>query len=167
MPCSTGRFAVDVGLTASGVRPSVERFRRTDASAPPTESLPTPKTFFAKASCTQRLPLYRDRTIFGRVFVRGGMTKFSKMESPPTGGSRRAGNELLVSWTPLVIAAPLAGSLLAPLRCAVRAGPSWLTDRCCAILSVAIGQTGADGQRWRHPSGIVECLHLAVECVTP
>src|SRR5262249_11573650 len=32
--------------TASGVRPSLECFRRTDASAPPAESLPTPKNFF-------------------------------------------------------------------------------------------------------------------------
>src|SRR5262245_46511537 len=40
------------------------------------------------------------------------------MESPPTGGQARR-NKLLVSWGPLVIAAPLAGSLLAPLRCAV------------------------------------------------
>src|SRR6516165_12580271 len=41
--------------TASDVRPSVKCFRRT-ASAPPAESLPAPKIFFAKTSFTQRLP---------------------------------------------------------------------------------------------------------------
>jgi len=75
------------GSTASGVRPSVECFRRTDASAPPAESLLAPKNFFAKASFTQRLPPLWDGTIFGQVFVRGGMTKFSKWKVPPTGGS--------------------------------------------------------------------------------
>src|SRR4029450_11675141 len=70
----------------SGVRSSLECFRRTDASAPPAESLPTPKNFFAKASFTQSLPPLWDRTIFGQVFVRGAMTKFSKWKVPPTGG---------------------------------------------------------------------------------
>src|SRR5262249_33939253 len=42
--------------TASGVRPSLECFRRTDASTPPAESLPAPKNFFAKTSFTQRPP---------------------------------------------------------------------------------------------------------------
>src|SRR5262245_1650373 len=36
------------------------------------------------------------------------------MESPPYRGVKRA----VTSWGPLVIAPPLAGSLLAPLRCA-------------------------------------------------
>src|SRR5262249_17273620 len=44
------------------------------------------------------------------------VTKFSKWKVPPTGGQARR-NKLLVSWGPLVIAPPLAGSLLAPLRC--------------------------------------------------
>src|SRR5262249_27867683 len=83
--------------------------------APPAESLPAPKNFFAKTSFTQRLPPLSDRTIFGQVFVRGGMIKFSKWKVPPTGGQARR-NKLLVSWGLLVIAAPLAGSLLAPLR---------------------------------------------------
>src|SRR5262249_25667944 len=64
--------------TASGVRPSLGCFRRTDASAPPAESLPAPKNFFAKTSFTQRLPPLWDRTIFGQVFGRGGMTRISK-----------------------------------------------------------------------------------------
>jgi hypothetical protein len=42
------------------------------------ESLPAPKNFFAKTSFAQRLPPLWDRTIFGQVFVRGGMIKFSK-----------------------------------------------------------------------------------------
>src|SRR5215471_5642738 len=63
-------------------------------------------------------PLW-DRTIFGQVFVRGGMIKFSKWKVPLPGGQARR-NKLLVSWGPLVIAPPLAGSLLAPLRCAAR-----------------------------------------------
>jgi hypothetical protein len=44
----------------------------------PAESLPAPKNFFAKASFTERLPPFWDGTIFGQVFVRGGMTKISK-----------------------------------------------------------------------------------------
>ena len=54
------------------------------------------------------------------------------MESPPTGGQARR-NKLFVSWGPLVIAAPLAGSLLAPLRCAApcpsRARATWQLSR--------------------------------------
>src|SRR5262249_5469261 len=45
------------------------------------------------------------------------LTKFSKWKTPLPGGQARR-NKLLVSWGLLVIAAPLAGSLLAPLRCA-------------------------------------------------
>jgi len=36
---------------------------------------PGTKKFFAKTSFTQRLPPLSDRTIFGQVFVRGGMRK--------------------------------------------------------------------------------------------
>src|SRR5262249_27324665 len=72
-----------------------------------------PKNFFAKTSFTQRLPPLSDRTIFGQVFGRGGMIKFSKWKVPLPGGQARR-NKLLVSWGPLVIAAPLAGSLLTP-----------------------------------------------------
>src|SRR6516165_360347 len=57
--------------TASGVRPSVECFRRTDASAPPAESLPAPKNFFAKASLTQRLPLYGTEPFLDRFLSEG------------------------------------------------------------------------------------------------
>src|SRR5262245_33722767 len=38
------------------------------------------------------------------------------MESPPYWGGQARRNKLLVSWGPLVIAPPLAGSLLASLR---------------------------------------------------
>src|SRR5215470_17839971 len=48
--------------TASGVGPSLECFRRTDASAP--EISPGIKNFFAKTSFTQRLPLYRAEPFF-------------------------------------------------------------------------------------------------------
>src|SRR4029077_14168850 len=112
---------------------SVECFRRTDASAPPAESLPAPKFFFKNVFHTQRLPLFMCRTIFGQVFGRGGREQNRKMESPLPGGE--AGRKkLLVSWGPLVIAAPLAGSLLAPLRCAgpcqSRARATWPPSRC-------------------------------------
>jgi hypothetical protein len=55
------------------------------------------------------------------------MTKFSKWKAPLPGGQARR-NKLLVSWGPLVIAAPLAGSTYACLlpgcisRLAVRKG---------------------------------------------
>src|SRR5262249_44843521 len=53
-----------------------------------------------------------------RAFQRSArVSKFSKWKVPLPGGQARR-NKLLVSWGPLVIAAPLAGSLVAPLRCA-------------------------------------------------
>src|SRR5262249_37765944 len=45
------------------------------------------------------------------------MTRRGYGKSPLPGGQARR-NKLLVSWGPLVIAPPVAGSLLAPLRCA-------------------------------------------------
>jgi hypothetical protein len=33
------------------------------------------------------------RTIFGQVFVRGGMTEISKMKSPPYRGGQRGAND--------------------------------------------------------------------------
>src|SRR5262249_60597208 len=42
----------------------------------------------------------------------------SQNEKSPLPGGQARRNKLSVSWGPLVIAAPLAGSLLAPLRCA-------------------------------------------------
>src|SRR6516162_9892305 len=80
--------------TTSGARPSVECFRRTDASAPPAESLPAPKIFLQKRLSQKSYPLYRDGTIFGQVFVRGGMIKISKWKVPPTGGQSRGGSSL-------------------------------------------------------------------------
>src|SRR5262249_52414451 len=74
---------------ASGVRPSLECFRE-PTRARRQRNLAPQKNFFAKASFTQRLPPLSDRTIFGQVFVRGGMTAFLKMESPPTGRVKRA-----------------------------------------------------------------------------
>src|SRR6516162_6681523 len=103
--------------TASGVRPSVRVFPKNRCERAASGILSHTKKFFAKASFTQRLPPLWDRTIFGQVFVRGGMTEFSKWKVPLPGGQARR-NKLLVSWGPLVIAPALAGSLLAPLRCA-------------------------------------------------
>src|SRR6516162_1370467 len=57
--------------TASGARPSVECFRRTDASAPPAESLPAPN-IFAKASFTQRLPPFMGQNHFWTGFCQRG-----------------------------------------------------------------------------------------------
>ena len=100
-------------------------FRRTDASAPPAESLPAPKNFFAKTSFTQRLPPLSDRTIFGQVFVRGGMIKFSKWKVPPTGGA----------------SAPqqAAGSRFFEIR-RHRAGPDPLTDELDHVEKPALGR---------------------------
>src|SRR5262249_14745845 len=56
------------------------------ALAPTAESLPAPN-FFAKTSFTQRLPPLMGRTIFGQVFVRGGVSNFQNPKLPPTGGS--------------------------------------------------------------------------------
>src|SRR5262249_7667090 len=48
---------------------------------------PGTKNFFCKKVFhTKATPLW-DRTIFGQVFGRGGMIKFSKWKVPPTGGS--------------------------------------------------------------------------------
>src|SRR5215467_11976387 len=54
------------------VRPSAKCFRRADASAPPAESLPAPKTFFAKTSFTQRLPPFRREKPFLDRFLGEG-----------------------------------------------------------------------------------------------
>ena len=55
------------------------------------------------------------------------------MESPPLPGGQARRNKLLVSWGPLVIVPPLAGSLLAPLRCAApcqsRSRATWPPSR--------------------------------------
>jgi hypothetical protein len=75
--------------------------------------------FFCKNVFHRKVyPLYRDGTIFGQVFVRGGMTKIGK--SPLPGGQARR-NKLLVSRGPLVIAPPLAGLIARSfeMRCTV------------------------------------------------
>ena len=75
-PCARARPRTVRGTRsiASGVRPSVECFRRTDPSAPPAESLPAPKFFCKNVFYTKATP-FMGRTIFGQVFVRGGMSK--------------------------------------------------------------------------------------------
>src|SRR5215467_1563844 len=54
------------------------------------------KIFSQKTSFTQRLPPLWDRTIFGQVFGRGAVIKFSKWKVPPTGGQERC-DKLLVA----------------------------------------------------------------------
>ena len=48
---------------------------------------PDTKNFLAKASFTQRLPLYGTEPFLNRFLGEGGMAKFSKWKVPPTGGS--------------------------------------------------------------------------------
>src|SRR5262249_10274860 len=57
--------------TASGVRPSLECFGRTDASAPPAESLPAPKNFFAKRLSHKGYPLYGTEPFLDRFLSKG------------------------------------------------------------------------------------------------
>ena len=57
-------------------------------------------------------------------------------KSPRPGGQARP-NKLLVSWGPLVIAAPLAGSLLAPLRCAGVSVLAWGSQHVSGPSSVS------------------------------
>jgi hypothetical protein len=64
--------------TASGVRPSIECFRRTAASAPPAGISPGTKKFFCKNVFHTKATPFMGRTIFGQVFVREGMTEISK-----------------------------------------------------------------------------------------
>ena len=47
---------------------------------------PGTKIFLQKRLLHKGYPPLWDRTIFGQVFVRGGMIKFSKRKVPPTGG---------------------------------------------------------------------------------
>jgi hypothetical protein len=62
------------------------------ALTPTAESSPAPENFFFKNAFRQKgYSLLGGRTIFGQVFVRGGMTKFSKWKVPPTGGSEPLG----------------------------------------------------------------------------
>jgi hypothetical protein len=47
---------------------------------------PDTKKFFCKSVFHAKATPLWDGTIFGQVFGRGGMTKFSKLKVPPTGG---------------------------------------------------------------------------------
>jgi hypothetical protein len=78
-------LAVDVRLTASGVRLSVECFRRTDASAPPAESLPALKFFQKRLSRTKATPFYVQNHFWAGFWERG-REQNRKMESPLPGG---------------------------------------------------------------------------------
>jgi hypothetical protein len=56
------------------------------ALAPTAESSPGTKIFFCKNVFHTKATPFMGRTIFGQVFVRGGMTEISKMKSPPYRG---------------------------------------------------------------------------------
>src|SRR5262249_9156204 len=79
------------------------------ASLSPSAAAPTPSA--APPSAARRViePISDMKSSLDRDNSQNG-------KSPYRGQARR--NKLLVSWRPLVIAPPLAGSLLAPLRCA-------------------------------------------------
>src|SRR5215470_7368268 len=66
-----------------------------------------------------RRPIYLEAPRMKKCCVsgEGTLSNFQNSKVPLPGG-QACHNKLLVSWGPLVIAAPIAGSLLAPLRCA-------------------------------------------------
>jgi hypothetical protein len=78
------------------------------------------------------------------VSVSVGIDVETKKSPLPGGQARR--NELLVSWGPIVIAAPLAGSLLAPLRCAgpcqFRCRATWPTAFAPCVRSRCLSLAG-------------------------
>src|SRR5262245_28980864 len=86
------QFSFPLSPTLSNIRlpqfQKLVRRLRHRASAPPAESLPAQKNFFAKTSFTRKAPPLSGRTIFGQVFVRGGMTN-SKWNVPLPGGQAR------------------------------------------------------------------------------
>jgi hypothetical protein len=82
-------FLLIWGSTASGVRPSVECFRRTEASAPPTEFLPAPKIFLQKRLSHKGYPLY-GQNHFWTGFCQRGHEQFSESKSPPYRGVTRS-----------------------------------------------------------------------------
>ena len=91
------------------------------ALTPTSECSPAPEIFFCKnAFCQKGYPLLGAETIFGQVFGRGGMTKFSKWKVPPTGGSSAPqqpfGRTNGARGSPLFIAPPSRGLMLAPSR---------------------------------------------------
>src|SRR4029450_13717036 len=71
----------------SGVRPSLECFRRTDASAPPAESFPTPKIFLQKRLSHKGYP-FMGRNHFRTGFWETGNDKILKLKVPPNRGAR-------------------------------------------------------------------------------
>src|SRR5262249_5027495 len=105
--------------TASGVRPSVECFRRTDASAPPAESLPTPKIFLQKRLSHKGYP-FMGQNHFWTGFCQRGHDYILKMESPPYRGASASeqpfGRTNGAGGSPLFIAPPSRGLMLAPSR---------------------------------------------------
>src|SRR5262249_27868530 len=78
------------------------------------------KIFLQKCLSHKGYPPLWDGTIFGQVFGRGGMTKFSKWKVPLPGGQARRKKQL-VSCVQLVIAPPPRGLIARSfeMRCTV------------------------------------------------
>ena len=99
------RFALGTFMTVPSGNAHAQRRDATDppvltknrCERAPAESLPAPKNFLQKRLSHKGYPPLWDRTIFGQVFVRGGLIKFSKWKVPlPRGQARPAIIEALV-----------------------------------------------------------------------
>jgi hypothetical protein len=82
------------------------------ALAPTAESLPAPKFFFCKNVFHTKATPFMGRTIFGQVFVRGGMSNFQNPKVPPTGGS--SASQMTFKGPDLGLGAARPCSLLRP-----------------------------------------------------
>jgi len=110
---------------------------------------PGTKIFLQNVFHTKATPLFGAETIFGQVFVRGGMTKFSKWKVPPTGG--QAGTTRDCCAPRRLIARSF--ELLAPLRCA---GPCQF--RCRATWQPSRYPSPSQAPKRGEPSCQVRCL---------
>jgi len=137
---------------ASGVRPSVECFRSTDASAPPAESLLAPKIFFCKNVFRTKATAFIGQNHFCQVFVRGGMTKFSKWKVPLPGGQAPC-NKLLVGTTRHCCAPRRLIARSFEMRCTVwsRCRAAWQPLRYPCLSQAAFAPSARS--RWRSSAG--------------
>ena len=71
---------------ASGVRPSVECFRRNRCERADSGILSRHQKFFCKNVFHRKATPFLGQTVFGQIFGRGAVTKISKWKVPPTGG---------------------------------------------------------------------------------
>jgi hypothetical protein len=76
------RYPVNAGLNLGHKRVTAAERKRQQRNL-----LPRLKIFLQKRLPQKGYPLSGAETVFGQVFVRGGMTKISKWKVPPTGGS--------------------------------------------------------------------------------